>query len=532
MAPAALDRRAITVRVALLVVALLATALVSLRLGQDANWDLQNYHFYNAYAFLNDRLDWDIAPAQLQSYFNPLADLPFYAMVRAGLSPRWIAVVLALPAGIAAFFLYLSLERLFAGCPSPRSYVYIALALLIGVTGTAGVSLIGTTTNDWPPATLIVIAIWLLLLAADSTAGATKWWPLALAGLACGIAGGLKLTAAFYSASLCVALLMTVRPFRRRALACAATFAAFAAAGFVATAGFWLWRMYAKFGNPFFPYFNDWFQSPWWGPLPVQHWYGPQTLPEWLAFPFRLLRYNGGVVGEAAFRDWRIPAVFVAAIAALFAFAWRAFGAGGKVDRPTLAWSWRFVIAFWFLSFILWAFEHSIYRYVIPLELFAGAVAILLLSTALPTRAQLAGAVALSGVALIGTAYPASWRVPFAERFFDVEPPRLPNHALVLLVEDAPIAYVIPFLDPSARFVGAKNNLTDPERSHLLARAIRTVIAGHSGNFFSLQSSKGLGDDALTAYGLEKVPGQCTTIATNMTMGPLSLCELVRSERR
>ena len=37
---------------------------LSISFGKDTNWDLKNYHYYyNAYAFLEDRLDYDIAPA-------------------------------------------------------------------------------------------------------------------------------------------------------------------------------------------------------------------------------------------------------------------------------------------------------------------------------------------------------------------------------------------------------------------------------------------------------------------------------------
>src|SRR4051812_35601818 len=53
---------------------------LSLALGQDDNWDLRNYHWYNPYALLNGRLQIDMAPAQWQSYFNPLIDVPYYLL--------------------------------------------------------------------------------------------------------------------------------------------------------------------------------------------------------------------------------------------------------------------------------------------------------------------------------------------------------------------------------------------------------------------------------------------------------------------
>jgi hypothetical protein len=74
---------------------------VAICFGQDANWDLQNYHFYNAWAAMSGRgLDFDIAVAQLQTFHSPLADFPFATMVLADWNPRLITFVLAIPAGI------------------------------------------------------------------------------------------------------------------------------------------------------------------------------------------------------------------------------------------------------------------------------------------------------------------------------------------------------------------------------------------------------------------------------------------------
>lgn len=56
------------------VAVLLLGALLSLGLGQDANWDLRNYHLYIGDAWASDRLGTDLAPAQMQSYFSPLLD--------------------------------------------------------------------------------------------------------------------------------------------------------------------------------------------------------------------------------------------------------------------------------------------------------------------------------------------------------------------------------------------------------------------------------------------------------------------------
>src|SRR6266567_8549568 len=156
-------RRLLLEGAALIASMLAAGAISALLLRQDANWDLRNYHFYNAWAFVHGRLGWDLAPANLQTFHNPLLDLPFYWMVAARWPPRLISFVMALPAGVGAFFLGKILLLLFRDLPARQRWGYSILALAIGVTASGPVSLLGSTMNDWPGAALVMIALWLLL---------------------------------------------------------------------------------------------------------------------------------------------------------------------------------------------------------------------------------------------------------------------------------------------------------------------------------------------------------------------------------
>ena len=47
---------------AVLFAGVLAFGLVAVLWGPTTNWDLRNYHLYDAWAFLNVRTDTDIAP--------------------------------------------------------------------------------------------------------------------------------------------------------------------------------------------------------------------------------------------------------------------------------------------------------------------------------------------------------------------------------------------------------------------------------------------------------------------------------------
>ena len=84
--------------------ALLFGGFASLLRGVDTNWDLRNYHFYNPWAWLNGRLTFDYAPAQVQSYYSPLLDLPFFALVQAHLPAFAITFLMGFPFGLAVYF--------------------------------------------------------------------------------------------------------------------------------------------------------------------------------------------------------------------------------------------------------------------------------------------------------------------------------------------------------------------------------------------------------------------------------------------
>src|SRR5215813_5299345 len=66
-------------------------ALIALLLGKATGWDLRNYHWYNPYAFLNERLGFDIAVGHHASYYNPLADVPLFLI--ATHLPVWVGGV-------------------------------------------------------------------------------------------------------------------------------------------------------------------------------------------------------------------------------------------------------------------------------------------------------------------------------------------------------------------------------------------------------------------------------------------------------
>ncbi len=127
----------------------LASGAVALWLGQDIGWDFRNYHWYNAYAFLTGRTasGIDLAPAQGQTYFNPLLDLPLY-MLGTHLSARLAAFVMACVQGLNVIPLYLLARHALVIPGARRKQAACFLLAVLGMTGSAALGETGTAFND------------------------------------------------------------------------------------------------------------------------------------------------------------------------------------------------------------------------------------------------------------------------------------------------------------------------------------------------------------------------------------------------
>src|SRR6185312_16715658 len=81
--------------------------------GPDASWDLRNYHLYNAFAALNGKLGYDLAPAQMQTFHWPGLDILQY-WIRRGLNehPNAASAIFAIPQAVAAFLAFLIARRI------------------------------------------------------------------------------------------------------------------------------------------------------------------------------------------------------------------------------------------------------------------------------------------------------------------------------------------------------------------------------------------------------------------------------------
>jgi hypothetical protein len=507
-----------------LLLLIVSAGLGSSLLGQDANWDMQNYHYYNPWAWWNGRIfDWDVAAAQIQTYHNPVLDFPFFAMVALAWPPRLIAFVLSIPTALAGFFVYKLAWILFGGLPARERAVAVACAVAIGTTSAMGLGTLAVTMNEWPLAMLVTFALWWLVRAQDAQ-GSIARQALVVGGLAMGLAAGAKLTAASFPLAMCIALL--VRGPRPRAID-AAWFALGAACGIAIAYGPWGYALWTHFRNPLFPYANQWFASPWWEVLPVPgRQFGPASVIGYLLFPLALWQPPLFFVAETVYRDARLPLAYVLAIIAVVVWMCRRPAPIGITVRKS---AWRLFASFCVASFVVWTIAFSILRYLLPLEALCGVIIGGVLLVLLPRRTALV-AFAACTLALIVTTRIADWgRVPFGGRWFEAKSmmPTVEPDGLVLVTTGEAVSYFIPMLPPSSRYVGALNTLVKPYHESRLTEEVHALIRAHKGEFYQLTAPLTEGREVVDMHGLERTRA-CSVVITNMPVSPIEFCRLVR----
>jgi hypothetical protein len=416
------------------------------------------------------------------------------------------------------------------------------LALLLAAAGSLGpafLSEVGNTMGDNMTALCVLGSLLLIVRATLQPGGALRAnaaaaSPLLLAGLVMGIGTGLKLTNATYALALCLALFALGRSLFAFVRA-GWLFGLGVLAGIALSAGHWYWRMWATFGNPLFPQFNDRFQSPMAAPIGIGDtgWLPKTALESWL-WPF-LFTLDPKRICEIPLRHLLWPLLYVALIvaagAALLTLARR---------RPVpqalqIAPGARLVLAFGVLSYLLWLKLFSIYRYLVPMELIGPLMFFLLLQG---WNARLAGRVlaftALAGVLLFKAGHGNWGHGHWTKKAFDVEVPMLaaPERSVLVMVQ-APTGWLASFFPDSMAVVslGAGFPESDGYRNR-----VQAILQERNAGWYVLlkaeQDAQPRAQETLARYALQADLSSCrqyrAMIGTDQA--PYQLCTLHRSQ--
>ena len=442
----------------------------ALWLGQDASWDLRNYHFYNPYAWHQNRAEIDVAPAQLQSFLHPFADLPHFLMVKAG-CPSWlIGCVLALPVALTLYFLG-RLSQTVQSTAQPLTVVFPIL--FIAGTGACGFPVIGSTMSEWHVTALFIAALWITFKEGGLPSGST----CLLVGFLGGFAVGLKLTGSVFAVALGAMYLSMPGSFKQR-LQQTIYLAIGGSVGFAIAFAPWGITMWSRYQNPLFPFFNQWFHSPW---AEFSSYAGTQhavkSLGNLITLPWQLLNSTEPLVAEYRLQDWRLGLGFPAL--ALLAFGpWTAIQ-----ERQRF---WRPLFVFCTVSYVIWAKLYGIYRYLGVLEVLM-ALAIVMLSVSVFKKWRLLVLSLATAVVLTPTIWPYWGRLPHGPSAVVASMPKLPHNAMVVFATLEPVGYLAPNLPPEVPVVSLVNNFMQPELENMqMQKMAHQKVLTHSGSLWLL----------------------------------------------
>lgn len=533
----------------------------SIRMGQEAHWDIRNYHYYNAYAFLHNRLGFDQAPAFINTYLNPFLDLPFYFLLGA-VPPRWVGFIVGSLHGAVFGFTFLIAQAVMRRSHRIHAIVLSFICAAVGFYGPGAVGELGTTFHDLTLTPLVLCSFFLLLREAATTNYASPHAPgtyaLVISGLLLGAAIGLKYTMAVYAPGLALALFVLCA---RQALQLR-TFLLWSAGltvGIALTAGYWMYLLARRFGNPFGFFYNGIFQSPYFDPV---NWHDsvffPRTVLQMLFYPFYFR--SAGVVSGVPFRDIRFALSYVLLLIVLLSWTYHATRNRPNERRrlrPSIPRTHWMLLAFFVSSYIVWQVQFSVYRYLIPLELLAPLVIYLLLGSLVAKPYTRLLVSSLLFLAIVGTMQPLDWgRVQWRDTFFGTVAPiiRDPSNSIVLMSsDDEPTAFVIPAFPPQVRFVRIEPIWFASPQTRLV-QEMKAVVTTHAGPIYLLTDSSAvrnlreplpglatrdtcsydqrgtLLNEYLEGYRLRLERNTCTEVVNNLTRNIL-FCEVRRAKQ-
>ncbi|WP_231378460.1 hypothetical protein [Bordetella sp. FB-8] len=466
----------------------LVFGVYSLMQGADSNWDLRNYHLYNAFAALHGKLTIDLAPAAMQSYFNPLLDIPYYIMAMS-LPAVFVGFAMGVLHGCNFVLILAICHRVLADLPTPcrnRTAFWLALSGCFTANFMSGIgnSMGDNTTSLFSLASLLII---LSVLPQMGKFNFRVALIILMGGVVSGLGAGLKLTTVVYSAALCAGLLFVSLSASAR-LRVAFIFGLGVLLGLATTGGFWLFKMWHMYGNPIYPQYSSIFPSPLTYPVGAvdAKWF-PHSFWEALVFPF-VFSIDSERTGQIRLHQaiWAIAyIVFWWWLATVFLRRRRNIENVPEFTTPT-----GYVVVYVCIGYLLWMKLFSIQRYLVSIEICAPLFLYLLFTQILGRyRAQKVSTVLLTisslGV-LIGGAH--TWgHDRWAWKMFSVDVPAIaqPTKATVLLTSgDPPMAWLVPMFPDKLAFASLEGPF--PRAMPAYDEKIHHIVMTRGGTTYAL----------------------------------------------
>ena len=290
------------------VLLLIVGMFFSVNMKNENNWDFANYHYYNAFAFLHNRLNYDIVPASVNTFFNPLIDLPLYFYIQHFNDNVDLIYALQGIWGGLLLFVFYKIYLLFFKTESWIDYVFLGLALIISISGQATFYQIGASTNEIPIAFFMLWGFYILLKMVKFPLS-QKIWKFFIAGLIMGIGLGFKQTSVTYCLAAGLSLIIC-RKYLNKPFKSIFYFALGGLLGYFVINGYFMYKYFVLYGNPFFPFLNGIFHSPYFDNFNYTDRRFIPSIEKFLIYPF-LWNFSKYSVAETTYIDLRLTFVYL-----------------------------------------------------------------------------------------------------------------------------------------------------------------------------------------------------------------------------
>lgn len=229
-------------------------------LYSEYNVDFFNYQYYNVWALLNNRYNIDFMAADFRTYWNPYLDFIQYFLVNTLNHHKFLYVIASILDDVLALFLvYKIADKILSDNIKNRNLSLFLLIFYVIYSPVMFIISCDCTRNDMYITDLILITFYILLKTFNQNDENTK--KFCLAGCLMGISVGLKLTSAIYGLTFLLCLIFLNKSFKNP-FKNISVFLSSMILSFFVVDGYWLFKIYSLFKNPFFPIFNDIFHSP------------------------------------------------------------------------------------------------------------------------------------------------------------------------------------------------------------------------------------------------------------------------------
>jgi hypothetical protein len=459
----------------------LAFSFYSVLLGQDTNWDLLNYHLYNPFAFLNNRLGFDLAPAGQQSYFNPFLDTVYFVAI-SHLSPRTVGFLIGFIQGLNFIMVFHIAKHVLK--EHKWRNLYSLIVALGGVLSVGFLSEVGTTMNDSLVSVIILLSLWLIISSIDKFKEDQRPFILLImcSGILAGIGCALKLTMAIYALGTCLAFFALPLRWDRK-IKMSFLFGTSVLLGLLVAGGYWMFKMWDLFGNPIFPQLNNIFHGTLAMFEPMRDTrFVPKTIFETIIYPV-IFTINPLRVAELRYEQVSWLFAYIAVLALVSSRCVKFFRKDS--DKSYLNPAEDFLLAFFCISYILWLNIFGIYRYLILAELLIPLLLFVAVNYFFRSRLACWGTLLfIAALTVFNLRGVPDWgHAAWAEIIYRVESNTLtmyPKPAAVYL-GGQPIAWIVPALNINAPMIQIAPNMPVTEAYW---RRAKTLVAGRSGKRF------------------------------------------------